>query len=603
MPLTWRGRLSARLRIPSDALVVARSRLATVAELSRVDAVLSWRRPPTLERARTFLPPDYPGFFMRLSAQVDDGALEDGGLDEWEARVRALRGGSIRFSSFDAAGDRLLTIGLPGRPIPGVEDDVLDPYRAHLRDDRIRVTYAETIDRRRGDDDAVAAAAARVREAWHRMAATLSVDGVDYETWLGRQPHREPADPEWLAGLPDVKVDAPWARAPEPATEDLTGAELRSTDVARAAFNVHTLLPEGAEATRVSLFRALLGLLPSVDEAEVACVGSVDRLTELMGSMPLGRRADGHRFGVSTFHGEPIESETLDALLADPVLSGDLTSWGLRWSPIAWHVPAGDAEGSFYFARSDGRGAYDSLTIRLASDDPEAPLSRHAREALAERLESDIARGALWHAEGQPVDSPRGRQYLALSAALDEARDEAAESPEPVDARGPSRAPRLVRWLKSRATNSVAEATTERLRAAVMEALPGFRLDRLAHPTQHYFIDFVRQTPGGWHTVQFIRLHPEPGHRIRVAASLFRVDLDDLEPATGRVHHGQVWPLGIQVPERPHPLEWRYATEKESEAAVADSARLLVARALPLFDRAEVALRSFRADHPDLFTE
>jgi hypothetical protein len=584
-------------------VAVARSRLATVAELDRVDAVLAWRRPPTLERARTLLPDDYPGFFMRLSAQVDDAALADGGLDDWEGRVRALRGGSVRFVSFAAGGDRLLTVGLPGRPIPGVEDDVLDPYRAHLRDNRIRVTYAETVDRRRGDDDAIAAAAARVREAWRRMSTTLRADSSDYEAWLGQQPHREPADPEWLTALPDVPVDAPWSRAPEPATEDLTGAELRSTDVARAAFNVHAVLPAGAEDTRVSLLRALLGLLPSVDEAEVACVGSVDALTELMGSLPLGRRADGHRFGVSTFHADALEPGTLDALLSDPVLSGDLASWGLRWSPIAWHVPAGDAEGSFYFARSDGRGAYDSLTIRLASDDPEAPLSRHARERLAERLESDIARGALWHAEGQPAESPRGRRYAALSAALDAAREEAAESPEPVAPQGPSRAPRLVRWLKSRATTSVAEATTERLRAAVLDALPGFRLDRLAHPTPHYFLDFVRQTPGGWHTVQFVRLHPEPGHRIRVAASLFRVDLDDLEPATGRVHHGLVWPLGMQVPERPHPLEWRYATEKESEAAVADSVRVLVARALPLFDRAEVALRSFRAEHPDLFTE
>ncbi len=539
----------------------------------RFDLWCAWRSLGALHDAAPHLPEDFDGFWIDVVAQADPAHAER--YVEW---ARTLRGGQIKIQTLDLERQAEVVCGLDGEPAWPVDHDALDPRLRGRAVPRGVVAFAEQGVHGRGDVRR-ALAAARVRAAYERLGHI--VDGCPELDVSALRPRWAEID----AYVPRV----PWATLPEPVDATPQAVQLQSVDGVPDGIRARL---EGQSEGRLAVFRAWLGLLDDLDVVVVRCTGSLRALEEMLDALDLRDHPERPNtvFGMTTVGHDALDEAARDALLG---LATGAADWGLRWSDLRWRLQDRDPskpDDSFYVVRTERRQTYDNLIVSLDTDDPDDEGFRRARRELARMVHDDLAQAAAWHFEGAPVTTERGRRFEALAASLRGEVDAVLDAPIPVSPKGPRLAPAPLIWLHRLVTRGPGKLdVTGAAQRALQETVPGFRHDRRAHATDLYFIDFVRATPHGFQYVQIERTHKRPGHRVRVGVSRYRARPDDLDPGVGRAAHGLVIRLEALVPER-STLWWTYTTRRDCEAAMADMATLVAARAGPFFERADAHL-------------
>ncbi len=570
MPLVCQTRLTDGRATPAAALDRGEGWLAHATTRRRVDLWATWSRLADLQALAPALPDDFAGFWMDVTGRASAGQLE-----RYESWARRCRGGSLRLQCLDLDRQSEAVIAFDGPPVRAVDDPALDPRFAHQAAGPGLVSYIE-----RGVHGAGAArmrlSAARVHGAYERLGEVLPgvpelvLDGVDME---------------W-ADVPAFKPSAPWASSPSGVSGAVRALRLSVSSGAPDA--LHVELGDEPEA-RLAAWRAWVGLLHSLDVVVVRCTGTLAELEALLEELEPEGHPDrpGELYGISTLDQPALEPELLADVCERTAGAGD---WGLRWSNLCWRLePEEEDAGSFYYVRTERRRTYDNLVVALDLDDPQADRFRAARRQLARLVEEDLGNAAAWSFEGAPTTTPRGRRYQTLTRALREAAEAVCEDPAPLPKRpGRTLGPLRALWglLRSDMTLDVVGAAER----ALAEVAPGFRYDRRAHATDVYFVELVRETPHGFQYLQLQRSHAPPGHAVRVAVSRFRARLDELDPGSGRAAHGLVLPLEELAPGRG---SWAYSGQGECDAAMVDMARVVAARVLPFFERAEALLSRF----------
>ena len=581
MPLVCQTRLEAGRQRALAAYERAETWLETATTSRRFDTWIAWRDLGALHDAAAHLPEDFDGFWIDVVAQADPAHIDL--YVEW---ARTLRGGQIRLQSLDLERQAEVVLHLEGEPAWPVDHDALDPRLRARMLQRDVVAYAEQGVHRRSEARRELAAA-RFKAAQERLRA-VATGSADLDL--------AGVDPRW-AEVAAFEPRVPWAALPDPVA--VTGSEVWLQAVDGVPDTLRAALPREA---RLAVFRAWLGLLDDLDVVVVRCTGRLEQLESMLDALDLRDHPErpNNVFGLTTVGHPTLGAASRTELLG---LAAGAADWGLRWSDLRWRLtdrdPAEPGE-SFYVVRTERRQTYDNLVVILDLDDPDDEWFKRARRELARLVNDDLGLASAWCFEGAPKASVRGRRYAALTESLRAEVDAVLASPVPVPARAPRGAPLPLRWLYDLVSRGRGELDVARIAAqALQEAAPGFRHDRRAHATDVYFLDFVRATPNGFQYVQIERTHRRPGHRVRVGVSRYRARLDDLDPGVGRAAHGLVLPLEVLVPERPG-LAWTYTSPRACEAAMADMATLVAARAVPFFDLADVHLAQLAAeDQPE----
>lgn len=602
MPLVYQGRLNrGRLSGPSPALRAGERALADATTDRRVDVRLAWDGPEPFARCVELLPDDFDGFWLDIAVEAEPRRLDR--VLEW---ARTLRGGRLGLASLAAGRENEVTIDLPGAGPIRLDAERLDPLRAHLHVERLRVTYREGGERAPSSERR-ALAAGRTRAAYDRLTAFADGALVPYPAVFVDDPRSAPADPRWL----DVGYDRDqiWFTGPAPVPPRLPAAQfaLKPRVVDDAPFGLTLTLPAEAIEQRAAIWRRWLGLLEQVDLVLLRCTGTLAQMRAVLDAFDLHHRHP-HRphqtFGITTVHtAERVPIETLGALVGSPMINEPLVDWGVRWSNLqlalegsASEAPRGPTA-SFYVVRDERDRTYDHLQICLDTEDPRAAVFRFARRQLAARFGRLLEQPSAWQYTGPAVDSPLGRRYTALAEAIAALPASIVAAPTPIEARTP-RPPRwIARWIE-RLTRGEAEPLAAAFEAALSAQMPGFRHDRRAHLTDQYFVSFVRATAGGYHIIHLRRLHAPAGFRISVGVSRVPIQLADLDPGVGRTAPGWATPLGALAPERSL-LDWRYTGAPSAARAIDDAVALLAARAAPFFERAEACLCAFAQDEEE----
>ena len=581
MPLVCQTRVDSSRRGPQQALQRGEAWLAEAALARQAAIWIAWRNLGALRRVADHLPEGFDGFWMDVTASADAPFIDR--YCEW---ARTLRGGSIRVQCLEPDHQNEVTLELGGEPARTVDDDALDPRRPYLRARRGLVTYQERSAHGGDEDSRLELAAGRVQAAYERLATVVS----------GCPPLEAEIDKRW-SRVAAFQPRNPWAALPDPVEATPSALRLQTVDGVPDALHVEF---GDARDAQVAAFRAWLGLAHQLDVVVLRCTGTLEQLEDTLDVLDLdddNPERPHNVFGVTTVGRDGLDPETL-MTLADH--AQEAADWGVRWSGIRWRLeddPApGSADQSYYYVRTDRSRTYDNLLVSLDQDDPEDERFRRARRQLARLVNDDLGLAAAWSFEGPTIESARGQLYSALVQALHAEVATVLESPEPIPARPPRQAVLPLRALRNLMHRGHWELDVlGAARRALQELAPGFRHDRRAHATDHYFLDFVRGTPNGYQYIQVRRTHRVPGHAVRVGVSRYRARLDELDPGIGRVTHGLALPLEALVPER-DTVEWSYSSQRECERAMGDMARLVAARALPFFERTEAALARFRQE-------
>lgn len=602
MPLVYTGHLAARPLTPGEALDRYGRRLAEATRGHRLDVFFAADRPLALEHAARHLPGGFDGYWMDVAGRASGDDL--GRYLDW---ARDLRGGRMRLISHNRDRENDLVIGLGGPPLLRVDDEALDPLRADRRSPRAWLGYMEVGPHLEERPERLALGAARVRHAYALLDGLLGGGLEPFDAWWSAHFARRPGRRGEPVTGQAYEPRAPWAGpvGPAPDAPPATEIEIRSLDLDGVPFTLHVEVPAEHRGFLLRVHAAWLGLLDDLDVVELRCMDTLPRLWALSSGVKLGERERGtlNAYGVSSLHrSEGVEPSAAAALFEDAEIAGGLLEWGLRWSGLRWRLP-GDEEAAclpdtgFYWVRGERQLVADDLRIHIDLDDPDDPRVRRCRQALAERIDPDVGHERGWQFESVPADSPAGRRYGTVATELRDVVAAVVAEAAPLPALRDPSLPVIRRWLDRALGRGGAEdagaAFPEMARHAVAEALPGFVQDRTAHPTEAYFLDFVRATPSGFHYLQFVRTHPEPGHTVRLGVSLFRARLDELEPGPDRATHGIVLDLDALCPEVA-PLVWSYQNRRELQAALTETLALVTARALPCFERAEAVLATAR---------
>lgn len=592
MPFVYQGRLHrGRADGPAAALRLGERALAEATTARRVDLRLAWDGPDAFARCGELLPADFAGYWLDIAAAADPRRL-----DALLALAATLDGGRLALACTARDSENEVAIDLPGPTPLRLDAEPLDPLRAHLHVDRLRVTYAEggerptTPERRR-------LAAARTRAAYDRVAELVDGALLPYPALYLDDPRLPPADPRWLDEPPAAEragFTGPAAPAPLP----VDAAQLKPEIHDGTPWGLAVTLPLAASAHRLALWRRFVGLLDGLDLVLLRCMGPLDTIRAVLDALDLhhGHPQRPHQtFGICTVHHPtPLPPAVIEALAGSPATTEPLVEWDVRWSALALALDGsiGGAEGSFYVMRHERGQLYDALQLCLDGDDPGAPAFRSARRQLAARFGKALDPPSAWQYVGPALDTARGRRYAALAAGLAEDAATVVAAAPPIEGdtpRPPGLAGRFVERLTGGGGDIDLAAAFE---AALADRLPGFRHDRRAHLTDRYFVELSRATPGGHHLIQLRRLHAPPGFRISVGASRHPLQLADLDPGLGRAAPGYATPLAALLPERPA-LDWSWTGAASARRAIEDAARVLTARAGPFFEAAERRLVRF----------
>lgn len=581
MPQVFQGRLQRQPpRDPARLVRATEALFEPITHRRRLDAWITWDGPAALRRAAALLPEGFDGFFVDLTARADPALLPT-----YLGWLEALRGGRLALQCLEPGRSNEVALDLRGRPPLRLDDPrlrVLDPRPGR------QLRYTELSDGAAAPRARRTLAAARVAAAYASLGLPAAFDDWAHEV-AGAALEDAPLPP------PAQLAPAPWG-GPAPAGPPDAAVGLRLEDGTPFALQLTAASPAKALA---SVFAHWLGWLEQLDVVRVRCTGALPELEALLDILDVEDHPDRPRdaFGVATAGlDEGLPASTAISLLSDGTLADQLQDWSLRWSDLRFRLQgaldAPDAPSeSAYVVRSERGQVFDTLTVSLPIDDPDDGALRNARRQLAVTLGSEIGQASLWQLEGQPLDTPAGRACAELCARLEAAKDTARAEGGAVGP-PPRRAPAALRWLRGvfRGRNARPGVDLVALMQAAMSGvLAGFRHDRAAHVTDRYFIEFVRRTPHGFHSIQLQRLHAPPGHTVNVGVSRVRALMGDLQPAVGRAVPGLAFPLGALVPERAE-LAWRYGSPAEARAAVADTVAVLAARAAPFFERAERVL-------------
>lgn len=597
MPLVYQGRLERGRLGVDEALTLGETQLAAVTGRRRLDAWLAWQDPELLAAAAALLPEDFDGFWLDVTARAEPRLLTQ--YLDW---CGTLRGGRLGLHGLGTDRENDVTITLAGPPLLKVDDDALDPRKPHLRSSRCVVGYGEGGDQTMPPPPRRGLAAARTRAAYELLSQVVGDPLPGFEAWLLESPQPSPLDPSQVHGVMPHVPSGPWVVATPPPLPRVPGdvVLLRAAVVAGAPYGVQVHLPGDAEAQSQRLFRLWVGLLEQLDAVSLRCRGTRAQLEALLDTLDLSHHGDRphNAFGVSTlFHAKGLAPDVVRALVTAPAIRDALLDWGLRWSELQFSLDGAEVPGDgFYFVRPERGRTFDNLTLCLDIEDAEQPAFRRARRKLASALSADLGSELAWQFEGPPLVSPRGQRYAALEAGLRRDVEAVCAAPATIATAPPRRAPPLVQWLRRlrRGRRRLHLDVPALARAALPAALPGFRHDPAAHPTDRYFVALVRATEAGFQYIELRRFHEVPGHRVRIGVSRYRMRLSDLEPGVGQAVPGLAIDLEDLVPER-QPLEWRYTSRREAEAAMADTAAVLAARAGPFFELAERRLAEMAA--------
>ncbi|MCB9554202.1 MAG: hypothetical protein H6705_20425 [Myxococcales bacterium] len=588
MPLVYQGRLQrGHPRGPAAALRLGQRALGA-GTAARVDVRLAWDGPEPFTRCAAHLPADFAGYWIDVAAQLDR-------LDRVIEHVGTLRGGRVALACLTRGREAEVAIDLPGPAPLRLDAEQLDPLRAHLHVERLRVGYTEMVERG-ADDDRRRLAAGRTRAAWDRLAAMVEGSLGAYATAFIDDPREAPADPRWLDAtwLGEAAVVTDPAGEPPPLPADAVA--LRPLVIDGTPAGLQVTLPLDADRHRFALWRRWLDLIGDPQQVLVRCMGPLDTLRAVLDDFELTHRHP-HRpaqsFGLCTVrHPTPLPVEAIEAIVSAPARTEPLIEWDLRWSSLALDDAPGGGAASFYVMRDERERVYDHLQLCVALEDPGSAAFRAARRGLAARFDKSIEQPSAWQYTGPALDSPLGRRYATLAAGI--AADAAAvlDGAAPLAGETPT-APGLAgRWIERLAGGDDVDLVAL-FDAALAAALPGFGHDRRAHLTDRYFAEFSRATPGGHHLVHLRRLHGPPGFRLSVGASLWPLPLADLDPGIGRAAPGYATPLAALVPERAT-LDWHYTGAPSAARAITDAVQVLRARAAPFFAAAEARLVAWR---------
>lgn len=595
MPLVYQGRLNrGRLSGPAAALRAGERALADATTDRRVDVRLAWDGPEPFARCAELLPDDFDGYWLDIAVEAEPRRLDR--VLDW---ARTLRGGRLGLASLAAGRENEVALDLPGPGPIRLDAERLDPLRAHLHVERLGVRYVEGGERA-PSSERQALAAGRTRAAYDRLAEFAEGALVPYPAVFVDDPRVAPADPRWLDAHYDR--DQIWFTGPAPVPPRLPADRfaLKPRVVDDTPFGLTLTLPTGAAEQRAAIWRRWLGLLEQVDLVLLRCTGTLAQMRSVLDAFDLHHRHP-HRphqtFGITTVHQtERASVEALGALVSSPVINEPLVDWGVRWSDLqlalegSVEVPSGRTA-SFYVLRDERERTYDHLQLCLETEDPRATGFRFARRQLAARFGRLLEQPSAWQYTGPAIDSPLGRRYAVLTAAIAALPAEVLAEPTPISGRTPRPPGWLGRWVE-RLTGDDAAPLAAAFEAALAAQMPGFRHDRRAHLTDAYFIAYVRATAGGYHLVHLRRLHAPAGFRISVGVSRVPIQLADLDPGIGRAAPGWATPLHTLVPERPS-LDWRFTGAASATRAIEDAVGLLTARAAPFFERAEACLLAF----------
>lgn len=593
MPFVYQGRLHrGRPDGPAAALRLGERALAEATLGRRVDLRLTWDGPEPFAPCAELLPADFAGYWVDIAAAADPRRL-----DALIALAATLGGGRLALACTTRDRENEVALDLPGPAPLHLDAEPLDPLRAHLHVDRLRVAYLEggeratTPERRR-------LAAGRTRAAHARLAELVDGALLPYPAVFLDDPRLPPADPRWLDAPP--APERAWFTGPAAVPPPLPAAAVQPKPEIDdgTPWGLTVTLPADAAAHRLALWRRWIGLLDGIDLVLLRCMGPLAAIRAVLDTFDLHHRHP-HRphqtFGICTVHHPaPLPFAAIEALAGSPATNEPLVEWDLRWSALELSLDGATtgAEGSFYVMRHERGQLYDALQLCLDGDDPGAAALRFARRQLAARFGRTLDQPSAWQYVGPALDSPRGRRYAALAAGLaDDAAAVVAAAP-PIDGDTP-RPPGLAGRFVERLTGGGGDVDlVTAFEAALAPRLPGFRHDRRAHLTDRYFVELTRATPGGHHLIQLRRLHAPSGFRVSVGASRHPLPLADLDPGVGRAAPGWATPLAALVPERPS-LDWTWTGAASAQRAIEDAAQVLAARAGPFFEAAEARLMRF----------
>ena len=361
-----------------------------------------------------------------------------------------------------------------------------------------------------------------------------------------------------------------------------------------------------AEAdTACAVWVRWINLLTEVEAVVIRFRGSVNTVTQVLDEIDLyhyhpSRAA--HVYGMTTIHESQARDQAhLVSVLQSPDVTSDLSDWDVRWSDLRLNM--GDemtqligTSRSHYLVRTESVRTLNRLQVSLNLDDPQDSRFRSAKRILGSHFGEALSRDTAWEFEGPSLGTADGRLYRQLQDALESLVHDINESGAEISPAPKAGLGELIPLGGGGLLEG--QALIDRFGDAISKALPGFRFDRRAHVTEKYFLEFVKRTAGGFHLIEIQRYYRPAGFSVRIAASQFRIPINDLVPVTGCAVPGIVLPLEHLASERSS--RWSYKRSRMFERALEDFSTILERRVRPFFERADILLQDHNATQQEI---